>query len=308
MNIKWDKWREFSSILFEEESNVQVEKKVIKFPRLVITDKWGIPDSEDRKYISQFFSPIAKGKDLAGKIRACNLFITECSSETCIVKRSVREILSKIVFLETLCSLVTETSAVSAGFLYESLMAVLLDTEEGKQVPALGNPGLDDIVVKGEPVSLKLLAYENGLVKGSIENLKSHEIPLKYIVTLKETKDDIKLHFYQFFVSYAKHEGADFWLNDGKMNRRDTQFFINKKHFVKDEFFVGTLNLGSKEKITELAKRYIEKLGTSLFDVFEYMENLNIQINDYFLSNRKSSGMEAKQTAALLKKTVDEEF
>ena len=50
--------------------------------------------------------------------------------------QQISAVISNLVFYKTLTNIITNFNASSAGFAFESFLAVLLDAESGKQIPA----------------------------------------------------------------------------------------------------------------------------------------------------------------------------
>ena len=85
----------------------------------------------------------------------------------------IQQVIANLVFYKTLTSIITNFNASSAGFAFESFMAILLDAKTGRQVPATEGSTIADIILDagGLPISLKL--YKEGSLKvgGSYKQL-----------------------------------------------------------------------------------------------------------------------------------------
>ena len=119
----------------EQEVDTEEQTKTISLPKFKISEKWGVPGSEDRKTISLFLKKI-KGNTIQEKINSLETFVKGCD-EACVSSKDVPEILGNLVFLESLSSIVYDFNAKTSGFLWESLLAALIGGD-AKQVAAMG--------------------------------------------------------------------------------------------------------------------------------------------------------------------------
>ena len=207
--------------------NTKPQKLTIDLiPTLPITEiGWGsltTPDGQGKEVrtsagqdLAQFLNNIAPGGDLSAKIEALNSYYEnptpEMQGDT--PGQQIRNVISNLVFYKTLTNIITNFNASSAGFAFESFLAVLLDAESGKQIPAGGAGTIADIVISqgGRPISLKL--YKEGQLKvgGSYKQLVDDltgqgQIDagfMEYIVVTKDLEGSGleqtgKLNFYGF--------------------------------------------------------------------------------------------------------------
>ena len=167
-------------------------------------------DKSARTELSQYLQNIGKGKDLRGKIEELNRFFEGKSAPgpSGGPGNQLRKTISYLVFYKTLTQIITNFNASSAGFSFESFLAVLLDAKTGQQIPASGAETIADIVVyKGSrPISLKLYR-EGGLKEGGsyrqlIEDLTRAPEFMEYVVVTKDAEEGVegisKLSFYAF--------------------------------------------------------------------------------------------------------------
>jgi|10_taG_2_1085330.scaffolds.fasta_scaffold39261_1 hypothetical protein len=182
-------------------------------PELQLTElAWGAAaadgenPSDARVQLERFLEQIGIGrtKDFAGKLRALSSFYSRTTTRDVArsadmegagidlsdSKQTISRILGYLVFYKTLTRILQNFNASSAGFTFESFVAVLLG---GEQIPT-GNQTIADLTSgTGEPISLKLLSDDAPVVKGSIEDLIKDlaglgSVPveeMKYIVALK---------------------------------------------------------------------------------------------------------------------------
>ena len=128
--------------------------------------------SEQRALLQQYLDNIGSpGASFEEQIKSLEEFygpagpkmVTEQASSNA---EAISQLISYLVFYKTLTKVVTNFNAASAGFSFESFLAVLLD---GQQVPANTGTIADFITGDGVPISLKL--YTKLHVGGSWRDL-----------------------------------------------------------------------------------------------------------------------------------------
>lgn len=214
-------------VIQEKQKGRKSQKLTIDLiPTLPITEiGWGslaTPDGEGKEVrtaagqdLAQFLNNIAPGGELKSKIEALNAYyenpVPEAQGDN--PGQQIKNVISNLVFYKTLTNIITNFNASSAGFAFESFLAVLLDAETGKQIPAGGAGTIADIVISqgGRPISLKL--YKEGSLKvgGSYKQLVDDltgkgEIDagfMEYVVVTKDLngsglEQTGKLNFYAF--------------------------------------------------------------------------------------------------------------
>jgi len=288
----------------------------IKLPKFRISEEWGTPGTDDRRLIEKFTSKI-RGNTLEEKINSLQEFVSGCD-QGCIAAKDVAEILGNLVFLDSLASVVYDFNDKTGGFLFESIVAVLLGGN-ARQVPTPGGPhqAIEDLLDSDDtPLSLKFL-FNTGTkyIKGSYNNLhagiEKYKQPIKYIVALKnrehKTGEVLSIDFYSFDVGTKEYPG-DFngngarYVGHGQMSTSSWGETSIKK------FYVATLNLGSRKKLAAVAQKYADRLGTVLHEIYQQIDELSENVNDYFLDspNAKSSAIKAQGNAKILKKEADD--
>ena len=164
-NIQSITERRKSKVTSKEEKELSIVMPIIRLSE----KEWGKEGTKDREILTNLLQRIiAKGKTLSEKITAINNFLTSPPIEGA----EISEILSHIVFLDTLTNILVHFNASAAGFTFEGFLAALL---EGEQVPA-GTAGIQDIIDNEKaPISLKLLTESRGGdIHGSYADLISH--------------------------------------------------------------------------------------------------------------------------------------
>jgi len=195
-----------------------LEEKIIRFPKIKITENWGQKNNEDRGIFLTLMENIG-GNTVEEKIQSVSEF-TKFKEGL-----SVPEILSHLMFLEIFSNILEEFNPSVAGFLFEAFLSGLLkgvqiaDPEGGSlpiqdmEIPVFVQRGFgetDEVV----PYSLKVLSPKTEL-KGSFKNLvdffltphkDTGNLPefVTYLAVIKEggTKDPTaKLRFVEFSIT-----------------------------------------------------------------------------------------------------------
>tara|TARA_R110002012_G_scaffold528_2_gene2459 strand:- start:3344 stop:5098 length:1755 start_codon:yes stop_codon:yes gene_type:complete len=128
--------------------------------------------SEQRALLQQYLDNIGSpGASFEEQIKSLQEFYGPAGPQMVTANASnnaeaISQLISYLVFYKTLTKVVTNFNAASAGFSFESFLAVLLD---GQQVPANTGTIADFITGDGTPISLKL--YTNLHVGGSWRDL-----------------------------------------------------------------------------------------------------------------------------------------
>ena len=172
----------------------------------------GGPQGGQRKLLMDYLSQIGSEAELPVKIKELNDFMANPDIEGGDAREKISKVLSYLVFYKTLTRVITNFNASSAGFSFESFLAVLTG---GKQIET-GQETIADYVTKsgveGEPgdyVSLKLYNESSVEVGGSFQDLvddlvdDSKKNRMTYLVVLKSLDgegldQEGTLSFYQF--------------------------------------------------------------------------------------------------------------
>jgi hypothetical protein len=310
MKTIFENWNNF--LVEEEEGSEQL---VLRLPKLRISEQWGTPGSDDRKIIEMFTSKI-QGSTLSDKIASLNSFVAECDAG-CAAQKDVAEILANLVFLDSLSSVIYDFNDKSGGFLFESLLAALFGGG-AKQIATKGGRDQDvtDIVDdQGRNLSLKFFFSEaSQYVKGSYNNLvysieKSGK-PMIYVIAVKNriSKQDnnvLSIDFYEFSVgTEGISEPYDF-----DARSIGTGYGLGIRAATQKKFHLGNLNMGgSRDEMQRLAQLYTERLGSVLVEIYQQLDALSKNVNEYYLASpdAKDSALKARNNAETLKKDTEE--
>lgn len=166
----------------------------------------GGPQGGQRKLLMDYLSKIGPEADIPQKIQDLNAFMENPDIEGGDAREKISKILSYLVFYKTLTRVITNFNASSAGFSFESFLAVLTG---GKQIDTGGGTIADYQTADGEFVSLKLYNEASVEVGGSWQDLvddladNSKQNQMTYIVVLKNLDgegldQEGTLSFYRF--------------------------------------------------------------------------------------------------------------
>jgi len=157
------------------------------------------------KYLEAFFSKSEKTGASKQNLKKAGIDLDD-------PRQSIAKILSYLTFYKTLTMILQRFNASSAGFTFESFIAVLLG---GEQIPT-GSKTIADLTSKtGKPMSLKLLDEKKNAVKGSFRDLindlagigTTRKKTMEYIVVLKDlagegTEVEGVIKFFRFYFTY----------------------------------------------------------------------------------------------------------
>jgi len=201
-DLSWDKMLQIIEETIEEVRKLPLKEATekrfsmtIPIPRLVPSEAWGDPDSQDRKEIEKVFRSITGGQDIKARVASINSFLDPVSAKR---KRSPSLIINMMMIVEALQATLNDYNASAAGFVFEGFMAAMTG---GKQIAGKvgGTLPIEDFVAFSEfgadvPVSLKLLSPKTG-IKGSFTNIVDFLLvrgkpSIKYLVAYKLTKGE----------------------------------------------------------------------------------------------------------------------
>ena len=169
------------------------------------TREEGGPQGGQRKLLEDYLNQI-QGNDLTTKLTNLNEFMSNPDLESKSPGDKIAKILGYLVFYKTLTRVITNFNASSAGFSFESFLAVLTG---GEQI-ATGQETIADYITQGgEYVSLKLYNEASVEVGGSFQDLvddladDSKNNSMIYLVVLKDLDgegldQEGTLSFYEF--------------------------------------------------------------------------------------------------------------
>jgi hypothetical protein len=175
----------------------KVEKRTLNIPYPKISDSWGEPGNKDRAEVEELLSRVATGNTWQEKINKLNDFANSCKNQSSCLRQADSTILSKLMAMDVLTSIVYDFDASSAGFLFEAFLAALLGGDSEKiaasQSRKAGEGGdIADVILLGEPFSLKLLRKGASSIDGSYKDLIASVArngkPVNYMVALKDLK------------------------------------------------------------------------------------------------------------------------
>ena len=287
----------------EKKVKTKQQAKTIALPAFKISENWGKPGNEDREALSSFLRNI-RGGTLQEKVASLETFVSDCKAD-CIAAKNVPEILGNLVFLDVLSSIVYDFNAATSGFLWESLLAALIEGEQKAAEGGINTPIEDLMDADDNALSLKLVKGESPSVGGSLRGLSrglEKHGQITYIVVTKTNQPSTKLTFYRTVIN-SENVNSKIKIAKGKKRWRMTG-----DEYKEEE--LGTLSLGSPEDLKKIASQYVSRLGEGVTEIFNTLDALTKNINIYFSGAEGAigAGGDAKKDAALLKRKVDQEF
>jgi hypothetical protein len=156
------------------------------------TSDVGGPQGGQRKLLEDYLNKI-QGANLETKLKNLNQFMVNPDLDSKSPGDKIAQILGYLVFYKTLTRVITNFNASSAGFSFESFLAVLTG---GEQIATGQETIADYITQNGDYVSLKLYNEASVEVGGSFQDLvddlvdNSKNNSMIYLVVLKNLQGD----------------------------------------------------------------------------------------------------------------------
>ena len=145
-----------------------------------------------------------------------------------------------------------------------------------------------------------------------------------YLIGIKnrefETGKVLAIDFYEFSVGTDDlSQNYDFDADDlGYGNGLPTSWIIGGKRrgrapkgqenvpnvrMKKTNYYLGTLNFGNRDEMVQIAQNYITRLGSVLVEIYQQIDALSNNVNEYFLGapDAKGSALAARKNAITLK-------
>lgn len=171
--------QELRNILIQEyrdsllEAGRQTEDRVLKLPRLQISENWGKENTIERAELERIVDTATRGHPgVFEKLKIIQQQMTQLSSKAFTEIKNPRRILSQIMILETMNRLFKSFQPSPAGFINEALLSVFyggLQKGAGQANVAKDIADVND--ADGTPISIKTKGKGGLIVDGSIENL-----------------------------------------------------------------------------------------------------------------------------------------
>jgi hypothetical protein len=157
--------------LEEEKRKAETKERVLKLPKLQISENWGKEETVERAELKRIVDSATRGAtDPFSRLRAIQNQMQEIASGAAV--KNPRRILSQIMLLETLNRMFKSFQPSPAGFINEALLSVFYGSTQKGATEANLEGDIGDITDKGIPVSLKtLVGGQSANVKGSVRNL-----------------------------------------------------------------------------------------------------------------------------------------
>jgi len=278
----------------------------IPVPKFQISMNWGSPEHANAEVIEMLADSIP-GSGVSQKLKSLDGFITDCKKR-CISEKSVPEILSSLVFLETFASIISDFESAAGGYLFEGFLASLLGGKRRGGTSEIAD--LED--ASGKPLSLKLL-FNNSTkgVVGSVKNLDKSGGMMTYVIGIKERSGGSinRIRFYMGDIFTGNGPDGDIstrrYPKSTKYRDDFSRFEIPVSHIRSDFSLIADLAFGSKKDLAKIAQNYADSLGENLINVYTQISNLSNNVNKYFLTNEPKWALQSKSNANELKKETD---
>jgi hypothetical protein len=195
------------SDLQEKTQKAETKERVLKLPKLQISENWGKEETIERAELKRIVDSATRGaSDPFSRLRAIQNQMQEIASGADV--KNPRRILSQIMLLETLNRMFKSFQPSPAGFINEALLSVFYGSTQKGATEANKEGDIGDITDQGIPVSLKtLVSGPSANVKGSVRNLISSINSAGkvyfdlYLKDASGTKSEVgSLTFYRFTV------------------------------------------------------------------------------------------------------------
>lgn len=155
------------------EASKQAQERVLKLPRLQISENWGKENTIERAELERIVDTATRGHaGVFEKLKIIQQQMTQLSSKGFTEIKNPRRILSQIMILETMNRLFKSFQPSPAGFINEALLSVFyggLQKGAGQANVAKDIADVND--ADGTPISIKTKGKGGLIVDGSIENL-----------------------------------------------------------------------------------------------------------------------------------------
>lgn len=163
--------REYRDSLSER--TTQKQERVLKLPRLQISENWGKENTVERAELERIVDTATRGKVGAfEKLKVIQQQMTQLSSKSFTEIKNPRRILSQIMILETMNRLFKSFQPSPAGFINEALLSVFYGGLQKGAGQANVQKDIADVNdADGTPISIKTKGKGGLIVDGSIENL-----------------------------------------------------------------------------------------------------------------------------------------
>lgn len=150
----------------------ETQERVLKLPKLQISENWGKQDKVERAELERIVNAATgKANTAYDKFVLIQQQMDQLKKGQLGTIRSPRTILSKIILLETLNRLFKSFQPAPAGFINEAFLSVFYKSYQVAAGEANKDKDIGDITDEGYPVSIKTKTSGALIVDGSVENL-----------------------------------------------------------------------------------------------------------------------------------------
>ncbi len=163
------------SVLQEKTQKPETKERVLRLPKLQISENWGKADQVDRKELERIVDTATRGqRETFDKLRIIQQQMEKLRTGQLGKIKNPRRILSQIILLETMNRLFKSFQPAPAGFINEAFLSVFYGGVQTAAGEANLAKDIGDVTdPNGIPISIKTKGSGGLIVDGSVENLYS---------------------------------------------------------------------------------------------------------------------------------------
>ncbi len=306
----------------------ELDKLVTSIPAMPISEKWGVPDSDERKDFENKVKALLV-KSGSDPIKRLSTFITNVNGmaqQTSSPK--ISDIFNRLVVLRTINGIVTGFSPSGAGFIFEALTAAIMGGQQETGKTEEGVLANADVTAAGKSYSMKLLSGKSSKLKGSKVGLaagvKQYGL-VTYVIMLRESTTGGKVQFYigevtpeNLFAKDAAAKGMVGFIKNGTWKdysrgkwklTEDAQFKFKPSENVLKKYYSNVQLLGTLDVETETIRNVVQNslvdLQQKVQPIYEALKDFTMELHTYFGTDKEKERAAAGANAKAAAKNID---